>query len=211
MTSPNPQLLKVGIPSSRQATWPEQFRPNLTPRYCIQSGIFGGSYFNRRDLIQAENYPTNWFEGLDSKLDYERNKPDPSLNRYGVKAGTSQADWERSGWMHADDPRGWFQWYCNYYLGRRHEDDKRQIDRWVNFASVSKGRWSHRLYLAIERKAASLPSYADKSFTDLSGVDDETISPVIRQSLLHWGYEVNIADYLIWRSALSLNSTLNKR
>lgn len=163
--------------------WPDKFHPNLAPRDCIRAGMLSGTYFSRTDLISVGEFPVDWFEGLDPDTysgDRERNE----VNMYGVHAGTSQADWERAGWMHSDDPRGWFQWYCRYWRGRRHEDDERQIDRWARFASVERGRWTRTLYGKI--RSAGVP------------VDDGSISPVIRQSLLHWAYLPNEADYGIW-------------
>lgn len=178
-------MLNSNRPFLLPADWPRVFRPNLDPKACIQAGIFGGSYFTpnpNRYLIDITEFPGDWFVGVSTSPDTNL-----MLNRYRVKAGSSQADWEKKGWIHADDPRGWFQWYCRYYLGRRHEDDDRQIGRWAAFASIRSGRWTNRLYRAILNAGQN--------------VDDYTISPVIRQSLLHWAYEVNELDFDVWKRA----------
>jgi hypothetical protein len=101
-----------------------EFTPELTPRAMLHLGVFGGKYMTD---CRAE-FPSSWFAG--AKLCAE--KHDPSLNFFGVNAASSLAEWRAKGWIHQDDPRGWFQWYCRYYLGRRHEDDERQIGRWKN-------------------------------------------------------------------------------
>lgn len=162
------------------------FAPNLTPKDCIQAGIFGGTYFSDKALISVKEFPADWFEELEpyqyeSRIDHSR-----SVNCYGVHAGTSQAEWAAKGWMHPDDPRGWFQWYCRYYLGRRHEDDARQMARWVAFASVEQGRWTNIFYHKVQKAAVAVESIK--------------VSPVIRQSLMHWAYAPNEADYLKWLS-----------
>ena len=68
------------------------------------------------------------------------------------------------------------QWYCRYYLGRHSDDDKRQIKRWMNIV----GRFKGILVRMIKNKGAKF--------------DDYSISPKIRQILLHWGYELVESD-----------------
>ena len=99
-----------------------EFKPELTPKEMLELGIFGGKYMTdcRRE------FPRSWFAG--AKLCSERH--DPKLNCFGVNASQPLSVWREKGWIHPDDPRGWFQWYCRYYIGRRHPDDKRQIRRW---------------------------------------------------------------------------------
>src|SRR5512144_1713978 len=98
------------------------FRPELTPKQMLRLGVFGGKYMTD---CRAE-FPASWFAG--AKLSPERY--DSRLNYFGVKASQTLAQWRRQGWIHPQDPRGWFQWYCRYYSGRRSEDDERQIGRW---------------------------------------------------------------------------------
>ena len=99
--------------------------------------------------------------------------------QYGVKAGMDQRFWEEKGWINPQDPRGWFQWYTRFFLGRRTADDQRQISRWRGVAGA-KGRWKRFLLNKIVAADAH--------------VDDVTISPVVRQTMLHWAYEVNQED-----------------
>jgi len=98
------------------------FRPELTPAEMLALGVFSGKYMTD---CRAE-FPASWFRR--AKLSPER--PDPALNFFGVKASQPLSVWRERGWIHPDDPRGWFQWYCRYYLGRRGPDDERQIARW---------------------------------------------------------------------------------
>lgn len=93
------------------------------------------------------------------------------------------------GWIKAQDPYGWFQWYCRFYMGRRTEDDIRQIKRWKSFD----GRWKSNLVNQIKKKGTSF--------------DDFSVSPTIRQSLLHWGIEIITKDI----GTLNGNHVANKR
>lgn len=100
-----------------------EFKPQLTPREMLRLGIFGGKYMT--DC--REEFPSEWFEK--AKLSTERK--DPRLNYFGVDASQPLSLWRRKGWIYPDDPRGWFQWYCRYYIGRRlPKEDKRQVGRW---------------------------------------------------------------------------------
>jgi hypothetical protein len=101
----------------------DSFKPELTPREMLRLGVFGGKY-----MTDCRNeFPSEWF--VEAKL--SPSVHDASQNYFGVKASQPLAVWRARGWIHTDDPRGWFQWYCRYYMGRRMPDeDLRQIGRW---------------------------------------------------------------------------------
>ena len=103
---------------------------------------------------------------------YSSNYYDVRVNKYGVKCGTSLRFWENKGWIKDIGPYGWFQWYCRYYYGRRNSDDSRQIKRWLGIANRFKG-----ILVKMTK---------DKG----TKFDDFSVSPKIRQILLHWGYEL---------------------
>ncbi|MDH4330923.1 MAG: hypothetical protein OEV93_05255 [Candidatus Moranbacteria bacterium] len=136
------------------------FEPELTPKEMLRLGVFGGRYM--RDC--ASEFPDDWFSG--AKFHAE-NTPghNPKLNFFEVDASQPLSVWRKKGWIHEDDPRGWFQWYCRYYMGRRHEDDDRQIKRWRAF----KRHWS------------AVKNNCEKG--DLSCRKKQ------RQALLHWAYD----------------------
>lgn len=133
------------------------FEPQLTPKEMLALGVFGGKYMN--DC--RDEFPKSWFTR--AKLSPERH--DPSLNYFGVNASQPLSVWRKKGWIYPDDPRGWFQWYCRYYMGRRSLDDERQIRRWRQMA---------RHVAQIER--GCMPRELDCRRRQ-------------RQALLHWAYD----------------------
>ena len=153
------------------------FDPNKTHAEVISEGDFGGTYF--RDIYSGVNgkwYQNSWTEfdflkNVDHKL-YASNFYDVKVNKYGVKCGTSLRFWEKKGWIKGQDPYWWFQWYCRYYSGRRSSDDEMQLNRWISIVNRFKGV----LVKMIKDKGAKF--------------DDYSISPKIRQVLLHWGYDL---------------------
>jgi hypothetical protein len=134
-----------------------QFRPQLTPRQMLELGVFGGKYMTD---CRGE-FPASWFAR--ARLSPQRR--DARLNCFGVNASQSLASWRRSGWIHPQDPRGWFQWYCRYYMGRRTVDDRRQIRRWR----------------AIARHVAAIVKNCEAG--------DLECRRRQRQAVLHWGYD----------------------
>ena len=134
-----------------------EFRPELSPKQMLALGVFGGKYMT--DC--REEFPADWFAR--ARLCPERH--DPKLNYFGVNASQSLAVWRRKGWIHPEDPRGWFQWYCRYYMGRRGPDDERQIKRWK----------------AIRRHVTQLRNACFPG--------DFRCRPRQRQALLHWAYD----------------------
>ncbi|MBN2096616.1 hypothetical protein JW752_04460 [Candidatus Peregrinibacteria bacterium] len=99
-----------------------EFKPELSPKQMLELGVFGGKYMTD---CRGE-FPKSWYKN--AKLCHEFH--DPKLNFFGVNASKPLSYWRKKGWIYPEDPRGWFQWYCRYYRGRRCEDDERQIRRW---------------------------------------------------------------------------------
>jgi hypothetical protein len=135
-----------------------EFRPQLTPAQMLRLGVFCGKYMT--DC--GQEFPKSWFTG--AKL--ARGKRDCALNFFGVDASQPLSEWKRKGWLHRDDPRGWFQWYCRYTMGRRMaEEDRRQIKRWK----------------AIRRHMRQVQKNCEPG--------DLTCRKRQRQALLHWAYD----------------------
>lgn len=102
------------------------FRPVYSPKEMLAMGVFEGKYLTD---CRAE-FPADWFDGARLSA-----RPDPGLNCFGVKSRQPLAVWRDKGWIYGPDPRGWFQWFCRYYLGRRlPEIDTIQIKRWRAFS-----------------------------------------------------------------------------
>lgn len=133
------------------------FKPDLTPAEMLELGIFGGRYMTD----STGEFPDDWF--IHAKFSRSR---DENLNYFGIQASQSLAEWRRKGWIYADDPRGWFQWYCRYFSGRRLPDeDLRQIKRWK----------------AMTRHVGQIRANCM--------VGDELCRPRQRQALLQWAYD----------------------
>jgi len=134
------------------------FKPELTPKQMLAMGVFGGKYMTD---CQKE-FPADWWKK--AKLCSKRH--DPKLNFFGFNASQSLSIWRAKGWIYHRDPRGWFQWYCRYYMGRRIPDeDERQIKRWK----------------AIRRHIAQIKKHCVKG--------DLTCRRKQRQAVLHWAYD----------------------
>ena len=101
------------------------------------------------------------------------------MNNYGVKCGTSLSSWENKGWINKIDPYGWFQWCFRYWLGRRSKYDERQINRWKKIVSGFRGKLVKMIRNTVSK------------------YDDYSISPKLRQILLHWGYELTKKDFSV--------------
>ena len=135
-----------------------EFTPELTPKEMLRLGVFGGKYMTDT----RGEFPGDWF--VDARLSPARR--DPALNYFGVDASQKLAVWRAKGWIHPDDPRGWFQWYCRYYMGRRVPDeDRRQITRWK----------------AIRRHVRQVQKHCEPG--------DLLCRRRQRQALLHWAYD----------------------
>ena len=108
-----------------------EFEPELTPQQMLELGVFGGKYMTDCQ----DEFPSEWFANAKLSPDCA----DPKLNYFEVDASKPLAYWRAKDWIHPMDPRGWFQWYCRYYMGRRCEDDARQIKRWRGRQCASPG------------------------------------------------------------------------
>lgn len=137
-----------------------RFKPELTPKQMLVLGVFGGVYM--RDCV--DEFPKDWFQ----KAKFQREGiyvRDAKINFFKVNASQPLAEWRRKGWINPQDPRGWFQWYCRYYMGRRSGDDERQIKRWIAI----------RRHIAQIRNKCSPGNYSCNTRQ--------------RQAVLHWAYD----------------------
>lgn len=137
-----------------------RFTPDLTPKEMLALGVFGGVYM--RDCI--DEFPRDWFTHAKFQTEGVYTH-DPKRNFFGVNASQPLSVWRAKGWIHPDDPRGWFQWYCRYYRGRRGPDDDRQIKRWI----------------AMRRHIAQVRHNCRKG--------DFSCRARQRQAILHWAYD----------------------
>ncbi len=134
------------------------FKPELTPKQMLEMGVFGGKYMT--DCV--DEFPVDWFK----KARLDPLKHDPQLNYFGINASQPLSYWRKKGWIYSEDPRGWFQWYCRYFMGRRIPfEDERQIKRWK----------------AIGRHIAQIKKNCRKR--------DLSCRPRQRQAVLHWAYD----------------------
>ena len=146
----------VSAPAGRN--FHPDFRPELTPAQMLRLGVFCGKYMT--DC--ANEFPRSWF----TRAKLAGKARDCSLNYFGVDASQPLSVWRKHGWIYRDDPRGWFQWYCRYYMGRRLPDeDARQIKRWK----------------AIRRHVRQVQRHCEPG--------EVTCRPRQRQALLHWAYD----------------------
>ncbi len=133
------------------------FKPDLTPQEMLKLGVFDGHYLSK----QEKEYPVSWFR--EAKLS---DKPEVGLNYFKVHASQPYRIWQEKGWIYKDDPRGWFEWYCRYYMGRRIQgEDARQIKRWRT----------------MRRHVAQIIKNCRRG--------DYNCRRKQRQALLHWAYD----------------------
>lgn len=135
-----------------------RFKPDLSPKQMLELGVFGGVYF----ADKPKEFPKNWFAKAKLSADGKSHK---ELNFFGVNASQPLSVWQAKGWINPQDPRGWLQWYCRYYQGRRTEDDERQIKRWM----------------AMSRHIAQIKNNCRQG--------DIFCRPRQRQAVLHWAYD----------------------
>lgn len=134
------------------------FRPDLTPKQMLTLGVFGGVYM--RDCLKE--FPKDWF----ARAKFAKGARDAKINLFKINASQPLSVWRKKGWIYREDPRGWFQWYCRYYMGRRiPKEDARQIKRWN----------------AIRRHMGQIAANCS--------LGDTTCRPRQRQALLHWAYD----------------------
>jgi hypothetical protein len=182
----------------------DSFTPNKSPEEMLREGVFGGSYFrplrSRKLGIVVEGdwkeLPERWISGLNVEKYLINPEYDAEINKFHRACGQSIEEWEAAGWIsHEHDVRGWFQWYCRFFRGRRCEDDERQISRWRKCVGET-GRWKRTLLKQYAR--AGVRSVEDEDDDDGDDNERPGISPVVSQTCLHWAWEVRQDDLDRW-------------
>jgi hypothetical protein len=180
-----------------------EFQPHYSPVTMLQLGVFKGGYFNHEpaaiqgwaNLRSTINPESEFWKLLNEKLpqvsDYAQKlcntKPNKEVNFFKVDAGKDQAYWEEKGWMHPDDPRGWFEWYIKFFYGRRHEDDERQIKRWKDFITRHWGMLNSLSNKYLEKHIEAFSLYIPDAIELATKA-----SPTTCQNLLQWSWDYRI-------------------
>ena len=146
-------------------------RANVAQRNMIDilvSDSFQEDYHYQLTEPIGKNFHAEFMPELSPEAKLSVGRKDISLNYFSVDASQPLSEWRRKGWIHPQDPRGWFQWYCRYYMGRRSEDDSRQIKRWK----------------AFRRHEGAIKKNCEKY--------DFRCRRKQRQALLHWAYDSRV-------------------
>ncbi|KAJ4420310.1 hypothetical protein N0V82_004409 [Gnomoniopsis sp. IMI 355080] len=165
------------------------FTPNKSPAEVVREGAFGGSYFRplyskKLGITIHDDCPDALAKGLDASYYLTSPTYNPEANKFKVACGQSIEQWEANGWInHQFDVRGWFQWYCRFFAGRRCVDDDRQVSRWKKCVGAT-GRW--RRMLLKKYMSAGIRTVWD----DGEDEDAPEVSPVMHQTCHHWAFEV---------------------
>ena len=174
------------------------FAPNKSPESIMREGAFGGAYWRplysrKLDVTVADDWrelPASWMVGLPVTHYLAAAAYDPAVNKYGVACGQSIEEWEAAGWIaHEYDVRGWFQWYCRFWMGRRCADDDRQVARWRRCVGPS-GRFRRALLRKYVQSGIRHVADEDGGDDDSGGERKADVSPVVHQTCHHWAWEV---------------------
>jgi len=160
-----------------------RFSPQLTPQQMLEKGVFEGRYINN----DTAEYPREWYEAALARKKLSPENADEQINMFKIKSRLPLSQWRLNGWIPSSkkvtrrrqydilsssknpDTKGWFQWYCRYFIGRRLPE----LD------TVQKKRW-----IAFTRHAGAVR----KNCT----AGDLQCRPRQRQALLQWAYRPTI-------------------
>ena len=150
------------------------FHPQYTPLEMLKMGVFDGKYFRGKlGAKELKKLPKSWQKAMRTK------------NYYNQSASLSKSWWNDK--IHPQDPLGWFQWYCRFYLGRRTVDDLRQIKRWSSYILRHYGNYK---YLMRKNNKKNFDRY--------------------KQAFLHWAWNYKFDPNKVFKSKLKRKKAENQ-